>query len=345
MAKLLIGPFLVLAAFAQTPTIEQSLGMRSITSAQISPDGRFVAYTAQQASWDQDEFVQQIWVSMVATGERYQLTSAKKSSQNPKWSPDSKRLAFASERDGKRQIYIINPLGGEPQQLTTEENDVRDFEWAPDGSAIAYISSGPESKAKKDRKDKYGDFEVVENDYAMMRIWLIKTPAEIPADPKQRPKAEPLTEGDKFSVEDLSWAPDSKRIAFSAQRDPDLSSSATEQLYLVDLADKHVRKLLDSTGPNQHPRWSPDGRQIAFNTAGGDPFYYYANRRVAVTPVSGGPLKILSTKFDEDANLIDWGPDGIYFSALQKGAAHVFRLNPANQAIERITAPDSFYAS
>ncbi len=108
----------------------------------------------QQANWEEDEFVQQIWVAMIATGERYQLTSAKKSSQNPKWSPDSKRLAFASERDGKRQIYVINPLGGEPQQLTAEEDGVGQFEWAPDGTAIAYTSTGPESKAKKDRKEK-----------------------------------------------------------------------------------------------------------------------------------------------------------------------------------------------
>jgi len=344
MTKLILAPLLVLVASAQTPTIEQSLNMRSVSGAQISPDGRFIAYTVQQASWNEDEFVQQIWLAMIATGERYQLTSAKKSSQTPKWAPDSKRLAFVSERDGKRQIYIINPLGGEPQQLTSEENGVSQFEWAPDGSSIAYISSGPESKAKKDRKDKYGDFEVVEGDYAMMRLWLIKTPLEISADANLRPKPEPLTDGDRFSVETLAWAPDSKRIAFSAQRDPALSSSATEQIYLVDLADKRVKTLLDSGGPNKRPRWSPDGRQIAFNTANGDPFYYYANSRIAIVPASGGEPKVLTAKFDEDADLIDWGPDGIYFSAAQKGAAHVFRANPDTLAIDRITAPDSFYA-
>jgi dipeptidyl aminopeptidase/acylaminoacyl peptidase len=344
MVKLFLGPVFVLAALAQTPTIEQSLGMQSVSDAQISPDGRFVAYAVQQANWEEDEFVQQIWVSMVATGERYQLTSAKKSSQDPKWSPDSKRLAFASERDGKRQIYIINPLGGEAQQLSSEETGVSEFEWAPDGSGIAYISSGPESKTKKDRKEKYGDFEIVEGDYAMQRLWLIKTPGEIPSDPKQRPKSEPLTEGDKFSIGGFSWSPDSKRIAFNAQRDPDLSSSATAQIYVVDLSDKRVKKLLDSGGPNQRPRWSPDGRQIAFDTSSGDPFFYYANTRIAFVPASGGDPKILTAQFDEDASLVDWGPDGVYFTALQKGAAHVFRVDPATLAIERITSPEPFYA-
>ena len=89
---------------AQTPTIDQSLSMQSVQSAEISPDGRYVAYTVQQTNWEDDEFVQQLWIAMLSTGERYQLTSGKKSSQSPKWSPDSKRIAFASERDSKRHI-------------------------------------------------------------------------------------------------------------------------------------------------------------------------------------------------------------------------------------------------
>lgn len=270
-------------AFAQTPTIDQSLSMKQVQGPQISPDGRYVAYLVQQTDWEDDDFVQQIWIAMLATGERYQLTSGKKSSQNPKWSPDSKRIAFASERDGKRQIYVISPSGGEAAQLTSEENGVEAFEWAPDGSAIAYTSAGPDSKAKKDRKEKYGDFEIVTGDYTMMRLWQVNVPAEIPADPKQRPKPEALTEGDQFSAGAFSWSPDSKRIAFDAQRDPDLSSSQTAQVYVVNLADKFVRKLVDSGGPNTHPIWSPDGRQIAYSTANGEKYFYYADSRIAVS--------------------------------------------------------------
>ena len=133
-----------------------------------------------QANWEENEFVQQIWIAVVASGERYQLTSGKKSSQNPKWSPDSTRIAFLSERDGKRQIYLIRPRGGEAQQLTSEENGVDSMEWAPDGSAIAYSSTGPDTKAKKDRKEKYGEFDVIGGDYAMVRLWLVKTPGRNP---------------------------------------------------------------------------------------------------------------------------------------------------------------------
>jgi dipeptidyl aminopeptidase/acylaminoacyl peptidase len=334
---------LAVTALAQTPTIDQSLGMKSVSGAEISPDGRYVAYTVQETNWDENEFVSQIWIASVATGEKYQLTSGKKSSQNPVWSLDSKRIAFVSDRDGKRQIYVIHPQGGEAQQLTAEENGVGGVQWAPDGSAIAFTSSGPDAKAKKDRKEKYGDFEIVNHDYAMQHIWLVKAPPDIPSDPKQRPKPEAITEGNTFSVGDFAWSPDSKRIAFSATRDPDLSSSATAQIYVVDLSDKHVHKLLEGKGPNTRPRWSPDGHEIAFVTSDGDPEYFYKNRHIAVIPASGGEPQDLTLKFDEEANLIDWGPEGIYFSASQKMAGHIFRVSPETQAITRVTGPDSFF--
>src|SRR5206468_8444999 len=129
--------------------------------AQISPDGRYVAYTVQQANWDENDFVTQIWIVQTATGERYQLTSGKKSSGGPQWSPDSRRIAFTSDRDGKRQVYLIPPAGGEAVQLTAEEGGVGSIAWSPDGASIAFTSSGPEAKAKKDRKEKYGEFEII----------------------------------------------------------------------------------------------------------------------------------------------------------------------------------------
>ena len=344
MRQLCLACLLAFDVLAQTPSLDQSLGARSVASPEISPDARFVAYLVQQADWTENEFVQQIWIADLAGGERYQLTSGKKSSTAPAWSPDSRRIAFASDRDGKKQIYVINPRGGEAQQLTSEENGILAFRWAPDGAAIAFTSTGPDPQARKDRKEKYGDFEVVEGDYSMVRLWLVKVPQEIPSDPKQRPKPELLTPDARFSVADFSWSPDSTHIAFGATRDPDLSSSGTAQVYILDLTDKHIRKLTDAGGPNNNPRWSPDGLRIAYTTANGDPFFYYADSRVAVIPAAGGESRVLTAKFDEDPRLIDWGPDGIYFEALQKTASHLFRLNPETMAIDRITGPDSFFA-
>ena len=139
-------------AFAQgakTPTIEQSLSLKSAANARISPDGRFVAYQVQETNWEENAFENEIWIAVVATGERYQLTNGKKSSTGPQWSPDSKQIAFASDRDGKRQIYLIAPAGGEAVQLTTLETGVNSFGWSPDGRRIAFTAAEPESKARK----------------------------------------------------------------------------------------------------------------------------------------------------------------------------------------------------
>src|SRR5215475_4017128 len=145
-------------AFAQsnkTPTIEQSLNIKSVSGPRISPDGRFVAYQVQETNWEENAFENEIWIAVVATGERYQLTNAKKSSFSPQWSPDSKRLAFISDRDGKRQLYAIAPAGGEAMQLTSFETGINSFAWSLDGRRIAFTAAEPESKARKDRKEKY----------------------------------------------------------------------------------------------------------------------------------------------------------------------------------------------
>src|SRR5215472_8370868 len=182
------GLFLLTAATlgaATVPTIDESLSMKSVSGPQISPDGRYVAYHVLSTNWDENAFVTQIWIASTVTGERYQLTSGKKSSTGPRWAPDSHHLAFVSDRDGKRQIYLIAPAGGEATQLTNEDGGVGTIAWSPDGASIAFTSSGPEAKAMKDRKEKYGDFYVVGGDYAMSHLWRIRIPAEISGDVKK----------------------------------------------------------------------------------------------------------------------------------------------------------------
>lgn len=165
-----------------TPTIDESLSMKSAGGAQISPDGRYVAYLVTQTNWDENEFITQIWLANLATGERLQLTSGKKSSSGPQWSADSRRIAFTSDRDGKRQIYVISPNGGEATKITDEENGVGAIAWSPAGGAIAFTSTGPDPKPMKDRKEKYGEFDIIGGDYKMNHLWQVKVPEEFPAD-------------------------------------------------------------------------------------------------------------------------------------------------------------------
>jgi len=108
----------VAAAMAQSrvPTLDDLLTIKTVGGTQISPDGKWVAYTVNYGDFKQDAFVTQIWLANSDTGKSLQLTRGDKSSTNPRWSPDGQWLAFVSNRvEDKNQIFLIDPTGGEAQ--------------------------------------------------------------------------------------------------------------------------------------------------------------------------------------------------------------------------------------
>ena len=106
-----------------------------------------------------------------------------------------------------------------------------------------------------------------------------------------------------------------------------------------------MTKIVAQPGPDTNPHWSPDGKQIAFRSAMGKPDFFHSNARIAVVPRRLAATRApLTDEFDESPILIDWKPDGIYFSGLQKTASHLFRVDPGTTKITRITGPDRLMA-
>lgn len=340
---------------SKTPTIDQSLETFSVSSPQISPDGKKVIYEQSRTNWDTNAFDTELWIADVANRSRHLLTERGTSSSEAAWSPDGRWIGFLSERpgtlkdspSGKRQLYIMPADGGEGQQITKMEEGVNGFEWAPDSNHIAVEAQGPEPKGMKDRKESFGDYKVIHSDYQMAHLWLVDVPVADEAGrvPKmEEPKL--LTKGDDFSVGGgFSFSPDGTRIAFAAQRDPDLISIFSSDIYVVTVADCAVKKIVDTAGPDSNPEWSPDGKQVAYETSGGSKYFFYTDRRIAVVPVEGGKSEILTPDFDEDADLLKWAPEGIYFAALQKTASSLFLLDPATKNIKPIEMPGSTIAN
>jgi dipeptidyl aminopeptidase/acylaminoacyl peptidase len=340
---------------SKTPAIDQSLETFNVSSPKISPDGKRVIYEQSRTNWETNAFDTELWIADVADGSRHLLSQRGSSSSGAEWSPDGHWIAFLSDRPGtlkdspagKRQLYVMPADGGDAQQLTKMEDGVDAFQWSPDSKHIAIAAQGPKAKAMKDREESFGDYKVIHSDYQMAHLWLIDVP--LPDAAGRIPKLEEpklLTKGDDFSVGDeFSFSPDGARIAFSAQRDPDLISGFSSDIYVVTIADCAVKKIVDTPGPDGSPYWSPDGTQIAYETSGGSKYFFYTNRHIAVVPRDGGTPVVLTTAFDEDAGLLRWAPEGIYFSALQKTTSSLFLLDPQSKAVKQIAMPGSTIAN
>lgn len=323
--------FLAPALFAgSAPTIDQSLSFHTASAPQISPDGTRVAYEVSRTNWDDNAFETEIWIASVATPHRpFALTQGKKSSTAPRWSPDGRQIAFASDREGKRQIYLISPTGGEAKQLTKSETAVSSFEWSPDGKTIAYAAADPDEKPQKDRKDRYGEFEIVRADHTQSHIWL--QPME--------GKATRITSDPKFSVGAFSWSPDGKRIAFTAVPDASPNSSRNADIHVVEIGSKQIQPIVTQKGGDSNPVWSPDGSTLAFDTAAGAELSF-RNRRIATVPATGGTPTILTAPFDENARLVAWTPRGIFFDGSQKTATYLYQVDPKSNRITRLGEND-----
>ncbi|HUN64386.1 MAG TPA: S9 family peptidase [Candidatus Sulfotelmatobacter sp.] len=381
-------PALAIGQTKHTPTLEEELSVKAVGSPKISPDGRFVAYEVRETNWKDNEFVHQIWLVDVQTGKSLQLTRGKKSAGGADWSPDGRWLAFGTEREasaieppqppGKKeekteekkeekkqdkkegekepgkpagtQIWLISPQGGEAWQLTKSETDVGEFHWSKDSKFIAFSANAPESKESKDRKEKYSEYEVFEKDYRQNQLWSVDVSE---AEKNYLPvTAKRLLTDLSLNVTGFAWAPDSKEIAFAATANPMLAYRGNQDIYLLDLTQNNaVKKIVALQGPDSDPIFSPDGKQLAFQTALAQPYFYYANGHIAVVDVATvlnkpattpADVRDLTGKFDEDPYLIDWGPGGVFFGAEQKTNAHLFRLNPQNGEIERMSNPDTF---
>jgi dipeptidyl aminopeptidase/acylaminoacyl peptidase len=320
---------------AAAPTIDELISLKRAGSPAISPDGRWVAYTIREANWDDNNYHTEIWLADAATGETRQLTNhAKKSSAAPAWSPDGTRLAFATDRDDKRQIYVIDPRGGEAKKITALEDGVGSFAWSPDGKSFAFVTPDAKTDADKDREKKYGEFDVFGEGYRMSHLWVYDIAAG---------KARRLTSG-AFTVGQFAWSPDGREIAFDHRINTANTSGDTADISVVAVADGTARDLVTQPGANGGPVWSPDGRTIAFGSAMSKP-YSFLNGAIATVPAAGGRVEYISTAFDENPSIVDWTKGGLFFGAAQKTNGYLFSIDPASKAIRKYGPSDAFIGS
>ena len=114
--------------------------MHRLSGPQISPDGKWIAYEVGTPNLEANRVVRDIWLVSAEGGEARQITRGG-SDTRPRWSPDGKRIAFLSSRDGEQQVYWITLDGGDANRLTSLSGGADTELWSPDGKWIAFVSS------------------------------------------------------------------------------------------------------------------------------------------------------------------------------------------------------------
>src|ERR1019366_5608425 len=226
-------------AHAQTKhamTFYDLISMHRISDPHLSPAGKWVAFTLATPDREANRNASNIWLIPSSGGAAKQLTNSGRDN-SPRWSPDGKRVAFNSSRDGELQIYFIAMEGGEATRLTNAPSGVDNFLWAPDGMSLAF-SSGvfPDCKddaCNKKRIDDAAKSKVKAHiyDHLLYRHWthwnderrshlfIIPAAGGTPRD---------LTPGANYDVPpdfrgeaaDIAFAPDSHELCFVAVTDP-----------------------------------------------------------------------------------------------------------------------------
>src|SRR5437773_4247787 len=169
-----------IGCFAQqkrTMTFEDVLAIKSVSDAQVSPDGKWIAYFVTSVDMKENANDADVWLVSTAGGDPIRLTTNKKNDNQPRWSPDGRKIAFISAREEKPQIFLISPFGGEATKLTDSKSGVQSFQWAPDGNRIAYVApQEPTPDEEKKQKDK-DDAQVIDKDLKFSRLWVIDVAA------------------------------------------------------------------------------------------------------------------------------------------------------------------------
>lgn len=160
-------------------------------------------------------------------GAAKRLTNTPGVDEDPAWSPDGGSIAFTSNRDGRRGVFVMDENGGGVTRLTDSASDNYRPDWSPDGSRIAFVSE----------RDGNAEIYVMDRDGTNV----------------QRLTSAPALDGDPV------WSPDGARIAFASARDGNL------EIYVMNADGSGITRFTTNDSWDGHPAWAPDGVRLAFS--------------------------------------------------------------------------------
>lgn len=320
--------------------------LASVTDPRLSPDGTKAAFVHTTMSKEKNDYVSNIFVLDLPTGEYEQWTYGKDRNTAPRWSPDGKKLAFVSNRTDKNQIYVMPVTGGEARPVTKLKNGATNPVWSPDSKTIAFhavVKSGEPleatEKEEENKKKEPEPVEVTKMKYKADTVGLYTGKyQQLALLDVETEKVELLTEEERHHTV-LDWSPDGRYLVFSADYSEDEDFSFIQDIYLYDLETKEKRNLTNGQGLFFDGKFSPDGRYVAM--IGNDFTYKNATLNgIWLYDLENQELKNISQSWDIPVGDyvaadfqqgavspgIIWTGDssGIYFTASESGSVNLY---------------------
>ncbi|NIM18819.1 MAG: prolyl oligopeptidase family serine peptidase [Candidatus Latescibacteria bacterium] len=282
---------------------EDVLSIKTCTSARISPDGKWIAYTVSVPREPGDEpggSYSELHVVSVKTEESRPFITGKVSVSSPMWSPDGRTIAFLTRRGekAKTQVWTIAVDGGEATQVTHSKTGVSTFRWHPSGKSIAYVATSPQSKREKELEKKGYGFVFHEENLKHRNLYHIDIQKDDKAEAKQLTK--------DITIWSFEFSPDGRTIAAGASEKNLVDYRYMfQKIHLIDVESGNVRQLTNNPGKLGNFAFSPDGSKIAYAAAllKED----HAVSQAFVIPVGGGAAENLTPeKFRGHVNWAGW---------------------------------------
>ena len=343
----------VLSGSAQTPqpmSVDDLMRLRSIVDVQIAPQGDRVAYVVSTPNLAKNEHDAALFVAPATGGTPRRLGETVKIFNVPaprpqlRWSPDGTHVSVLGTAAGRPEVFSVDALSGEAAQLTKAPEGIVAYEWAPDAKSLAFITLDP-IPAEEERQRADRSF--------VIRAGSPERATRLAVQRLDQQSAIRMLTPPTSYPDALSWSPDGREIAYSAAPRTGFSAAYDARIFVVSLETGRSRTIVDRPGMNTGPRFSPDGKQIAFISTSGKRDIM-ASRALTIVSASGGTPRTYGMD-DAWVNEYVWAPnskylyieanDGTFGRGAQMFEQPIVAVSVADGRIERLGATVAFSLS
>ena len=319
--------------------------LQEIYDPQVSPDGQWVAYVLSSTDTTKDRSNSDIWMVSWDGKQHLQLTNSTDGESTPRWSPDGKYLSFISARYGNdnAQLWLLDRRGGEAQKITDLKADINDYVWSPDSKKILLELKDPDysdtakTKVKlpyvMDRYHFKQDYQgYLGNRKNHLYLFNVATHA-----------IDTLTSGN-YNESEPTFSPDGKKIAFISNHSQNPDKNENTDIFVIDATPlSNAIQLTSWPGADVQPRWSPDGKSIAYlQSSSNQNFTMYGHNYAAIIPAVGGTPKLLSVAVDRPIKNLRWTKEGNALIGLLEDDRQCYpvQLNIADNKLTKLAGGD-----